>query len=70
MQQRLQLLTEENLPLALVLGAFMPDVSEDTALVATFAMGGAQSGRNGWWLIDSGEQLANGLGIVKHISIS
>jgi len=61
---------EENLLLVLALGAFVPDVSEDTALVATLAMGGAQSGRNGWWFVGSDEQLANGLGIAKRISIS
>jgi len=61
---------EENLLLALALGAFAPDVSEDTALVATFATGEAWSGRNGWRLIDSSKRLANGLGVAKRISIN
>ena len=54
----------------MTLGAVAPDVSDDTALVAAFATGGAWSGGNGWWLVDCGERLANGLGIVKHVSIS
>jgi len=53
-----------------VLGAFVPDVSEDMAFVAAFAMGGAQSSGNGRRLVDCSEQLANGLGIVKCVSIS
>ena len=69
MRQGQQLLTKENLLLSLTLGAFVSDVSEDMALVAAFATGGAQSGRDGRRLVDHGERLANGLGIVKRVSI-
>jgi len=54
-----------------VLGAFTSDVSEDTALVAAFAMGGVRSGGNGWQLGNGGQCLlfAKGLGIAKCVSI-
>jgi len=54
-----------------VLGAFAPDVSDGVALVATLAMGGMQSGGNGWWLTNRGQclLLTKGLGIVECVSI-
>ena len=55
-----------------MLWAFTPDVSELATLVATLAMGGVQSSGNGWhldWGVNLGERLANGLGIVKRVSI-
>ena len=51
----------------------MPEVSKLATLVATLATSGAGSGGNGWhldWGVDFGEQLANGLGIAKCVSIS
>ena len=63
---------EENLLLALTLWAFAPDVSELATLVAMLATGGAGSGgsrRHLDWGVNLGEQLANGLGIVKCVSI-
>jgi len=61
---------KENLLLALPFWTFVPDVSDDMALVAALATSGMWSGGNGQRFVNCDKQLANGLGIAKCVSIS